>query len=304
MIIHSLEIKERIRTEILSVNTEILIVSAFAKIETLKWIDLHSKLNIKKVCLVRFRAEDILAGVTDLEMFEYCINNGWEMYINDKVHSKIYCFDRKKYLIGSANLTHSGLGLKGNSNIETMVYGSLSFDEYFEIKKIAYESTRLCEKLYEEMKDQLESIEFPEKSTHFKWNVNFDKYKITKSKIILEISDLLQSASPIRLNNKDLEMLKIDPQNLRGDITNQILEQFLTSKVFEWIYYLMEENKEMYYGSLTEELHDNLLISAPNIKREQVKVYLTNILNWIEYYEIPEFSIDRPKYSQRLRRNN
>ena len=56
----------------------------------------------------------------------------------------------------------------------------------------------------------------------------------------------------------------------------------------------------MYFGQLSDELH-NALVSEPKPYRRDVKVLLSNLLEWCQKLNLEEVEIDRPNHSQRIR---
>ena len=62
----------------------------------------------------------------------------------------------------------------------------------------------------------------------------------------------------------------------------------------------MKENDGcMYFGAVTEKLH-NALVSDPKPYRRDVKIMLSNLLELIDELQMEEIKIDRPNYSQRI----
>ena len=135
-IIHTKDIFPFLELELLNIERQLIIVSAFVKIEALKRIDQCINTDIEKIILVRFRKMDLISKVTDLDLFDYCKNNGWKMYFNLDLHSKIFVFDKQKFFIGSSNVTLSGLGISDNPNIESGVSGTFEQDDYSENFKL------------------------------------------------------------------------------------------------------------------------------------------------------------------------
>ncbi|WP_422124323.1 phospholipase D family protein [Planococcus sp. X10-3] len=300
MIIHTPKIELKLEKELNLIEEELIIISAFCKIETIKWIDSHLRMSVKKTCLVRFRMEDILKGSTDFEIYEYCIQNNWTIYFNFKLHSKIYCFDKSSYLIGSANLTQSGIGLSVNANIESMVFGNMGLEDYLEIKEIVDSSILMDESTINDFKRQLLNIPPIEKVKAQEWIISRD-LENSIEKIKLKIEDLIKSPSPLNLTKEDKKMLNLN--GMKNDLLTEkvLMNQFVETKIFRWLYRILKEKKEIYYGSLSMQLHENLSENYPYIKREEVKMYLSNLLKWIQYFNLEFLEIDRPNYSQRIR---
>ena len=71
-----------------------------------------------------------------------------------------------------------------------------------------------------------------------------------------------------------------------------------------WLLSVLAENSnELYFGELTQLLHDTL-VEDPRPYRKDVKVLLINLLGWINELDMEEVIIDRPRHSQRLRIRN
>lgn len=101
-------------------DSEVILCSPFVKASSLQWILEQLPACTPVTLLTRWRPEEICAGVSDLEVWpiikgrpqsNLCLL--WEL------HAKMYRFG-ESILIGSANLTGSGLGLARNPNYEIL----------------------------------------------------------------------------------------------------------------------------------------------------------------------------------------
>ena len=63
---------------------------------------------------------------------------------------------------------------------------------------------------------------------------------------------------------------------------------------------MSDNEKEMYFGKITEKLHE-ILVNDPRPYRKEVKELLANLLQWIQDLGIDEVLVDRPNHSQRVR---
>ena len=69
-----------------------------------------------------WRKDHLISGVSDLELYNLVKERpNWQLYINDRLHAKVYCKNFSTMLIGSANLTKRGLQDTEESNHEVMV---------------------------------------------------------------------------------------------------------------------------------------------------------------------------------------
>lgn len=86
-----------------------------------------------------------------------------------------------------------------------------------------------------------------------------------------------------------------------SDDTELMKETFRWSNAYLWLLNVLKENDGcMYFGAITEKLH-NALVSDPKPYRRDVKQLLANLLSMIERLQMDEVIVDRPNYSQRVR---
>lgn len=298
-ILFSDEIVPTIELELKKTEEELSIISAYVKTDALKVIDSFIRQPIrKKRLLVRFRLGDILNNSTDFDIIRYCLENNWELYINLDLHSKIIIFDCKKYLLGSANVTLSGLGISFKPNIENMYYGELDNANFNKVSKLFTDSIKVERELYESMQDQLNNINQQNITTNIDWST-FIQEKINAIINLdnLWVSDLISSSTPFDMYSKDRSLLGISRNNI--DDIELLRSKFLQSKIFRW--FINSFDKEIYFGPLSQKLHSSLS-DDPTPYRKDVKEYLSNLLNWIKALQIEEVIIDRPNYSERIRK--
>lgn len=291
-IIHSKEIFPFIQSELSKVSNQVILVSAYIKVAALKEIDSYLASDIEKILLVRFRKSDIIAKSTDIELYDYCKENGWKMYFNLDLHSKIYVFDKHTYLIGSANATLSGLGLKVHSNIESAVTDHCTPLNYSKILEVFDTAHLMTDEIMSAFEKQIEDTSITIFEEWFLHEVKIPKKSTLKN---LWVCDFPTSPSPLQLNEQDSELLGL----LHNNSLNSIQSKFRSLKCYEWL--CLNVKDEIYFGELTAKLH-NALIDDPKPYRKDVKEILATLLNWITILKMDDFIIDRPNYSQRIRK--
>lgn len=300
-ITHSTEIKPLINGYLLNCKEELLIISAFVKLDTLIWIDQHLLHLKRKQILVRFRKSDILFGATDFGVIEYCLKNNWEVKFDIKLHSKIYVFDKIKFILGSANLTGSGLSLYKNSNIESVVSGSLSYVEYEKIYSIFLNGISFSAEIIEAMNKEMQTIDSSIKVNSIGWTHEVILKSAKPKEIILFKEDCLTSQYPNDLTKQDMHLLGLDPNEGSFSEMSTLKSNFLNLKIYDWLKLkLVESDNTLYFGRVSQLLHENIALNE-RVYRKDIKFYVENLINWIIYLEISEIKIDRPNYSQRIR---
>lgn len=295
------ETKDVIIKEVSHANGSIQIISAFCKLDTIKDLidkNINKTVSSKKL-LVRFRLCDILAGATDINLYNYCKENGWEFYIRFDLHAKTYIFDKKRCILGSSNLTNRGFGFCINGNVEFSSVFDIEESDNAKIDLLFENSLKVDDHLFSSLK-----LEFEEVKKQLKTNTNLNNCTWSKN-IYEQFSPNLKvlfsfnfpsTKCPILYDPESISFL--DCQFPASEVT--IKECFLRSNCYHWLKKVLTENGNcLYFGSIAKLLHDTL-ISDPKPYRKDVKEYLANLLNWIEYFDIDEIQIDRPNYAQRV----
>ncbi|MBN1453277.1 MAG: phospholipase D family protein [Anaerolineales bacterium] len=102
-------------------QSKLLIVSPFIKVNALKRLLSSVGDDVKVDCVTRWRLEEIIVGVSDLEiwgLFRTRPNASLSLRMN--LHAKYYRGD-ESCLVGSANITHAALGWSLSPNLELLI---------------------------------------------------------------------------------------------------------------------------------------------------------------------------------------
>ncbi|MBY0086983.1 phospholipase D-like domain-containing protein [Brevibacillus brevis] len=295
-ILHSSDVKRKLEYELRNTNSDVVIVSAFVKVDALKYIDKLIPATVSsKTLLVRYRLEDIINGSTDMGIFSFCKCNNWRMYINFDLHSKIMVFDSQRVIIGSANITSSGLGLDRNPNIESIVTIDATASEMRKIGYLIDSSKELSQEMFEKMKEHISKLELPKTLLqNYQWDNEIQEIFATGVEF-LWTADMIFSHSPQEICQHDLELLEIsEPYSL-----SDVKRKFMRSKPYRWLKVAVGK-EEVYFGELTAKLHDALM-DDPKPYRRNVKLLLSDLLKWIEELNVEDIVVDRPNHSQRIR---
>lgn len=295
-VLMSSEIKEQIVQEVTKCKDCIQLITAFCKVDGFKFIEekLVKSVNNKRL-LVRFCMDDILLGSSDLEIYDFCKEYNWKLYIRFDLHAKTYIFDDKRCIIGSANLTNKGLVLDNGGNYEIACICKVEPEDIEKINALFDDAIEMNDNLYFLMKEQLSMITFSDTRKHV-WSK--DIIDLFQPKInILFANDFPKYDSYKEYVGINIEFLELD-----SDWNIQSLKQaFKCSKIFLWLKSLLvQNNNEMYFGALTVHLHD-ILINDPRPYRKEVKVLLARLLRWVQDLQMDEIIIDRPNHSQRIK---
>lgn len=293
-----------------SLNSDASICSAYTKKTILKKISANITANTNVRVLVRWELNDLVCGASDLEAYLFCKESGWDFYINNNCHVKIYHLPPSGILIGSANATNSGLGISNDPNIEAgTVIDDLPENIKF-IDNLFAKSVLMNDELFLKIKNCLESIETPENNLYWPEDI-FNEIKPNvslQSKFLM--TDLLRS-NGVSIITKMKELTAVDQNDLsllsisNKDYTDiQLALRLKRTYLFQWLNLILDSHGgELYFGKLTVELH-NALIEDPAPYRSEIKLLVVNIYSWINLLgpDLLGLSIDQPNHSQRLYR--
>lgn len=294
-LIDSDELKSRI-AELFSNSREIVIVSAYITAPAIEWL-ISLNTDFKNVSIVgRLSPNDLNSGASDLGALKTILENGWTLKFLANLHAKLYMFDHQKLFVGSANFTGNGLKLSGVGNLEAVIEMNAGERDLQFIAHILDSATAITHETLDMMAKLITA-------TSYKSNVSdllsWPEYIFPKTNVLF-VSDF-----PLAPPGGNAEEYFSNP-NLpfaifyiyKRDIHSASIF-FRKTKAFNWLLSELSQtdNQQLYFGELTERLHD-ALADDPAPYRRDVKDLLSNLLAYIEYLEIGNIKISRPRHSQ------
>lgn len=155
-----IEIGHQLQKLCRSAQRELWLVAPFIKVGTLtqllQEVDAHICIN----CVTRWRPEDILAGVSDLDIWPFLRDRpNTSLWLIQNLHAKYYRADIQ-CLVGSANLTQAALGWSPCSNLELLipVFANDPVVQAFE-RELNQSKTQVDDELYKRMKLVVEQLQ-------------------------------------------------------------------------------------------------------------------------------------------------
>jgi hypothetical protein len=289
-------------------NETITLFSAYIKLEELKRINLANRI---KQIIVRWEVEDLCKGVSDIELYQYCLDNGITLYRNTRLHMKAIWNNKNSMIFGSANVTGKGLGELSNYNYE--LNGTkeiISLEDTIYLNKVIASSEYVSEALYEKLNEIVKNTILPV--------LIFPELPTIKSEIdYFLISQLPMSTSPddcynVAINSEDYDYL--EQTYVAHDIAIYDIDPFQEYTAFKlelkdkfnshpFILALKEHiksqsSKSLRYGGVVEWIQYNTTtVPTPRrweLKQEQI---VNNLYTWICELD-NEFTWDTPNHSQ------
>ncbi len=109
---------------------ELFVAAPYIKAEALTRVLADVDPEARVVCVTRWNPHDLLSGSSDLACRRIVLDRGGSFSLHPFLHAKYYRID-DAILIGSANVTSSGLGWSRQSNLEILCHPGADFDPCF-----------------------------------------------------------------------------------------------------------------------------------------------------------------------------
>ncbi len=287
-ILTTTEFSKTLRERCISSRESVKLFSAFIKRDAIEWVSQNIGDDVDVCVMCRWRLNDILSGVSDLSVYQYCRSRGWRFGIDLNLHAKTYIFDSTHVLIGSSNITNSAFGFARKSNNEIGVAITPIIEDLSKLSMIENNAFWLDDETFSKIEACVASQENRGSDTFSAEWPNDLMVKITCPIETLWVMDLPQMPSSLAVETIGGE------QSLRSE--------FLNSRVYSWIVRKLKTEDHTYtnFGWLTANLHD-ALIDDPKPFRKNVKDYVSYLFDWIERFGGNEIEIIKYNRTSSLR---
>ena len=280
--------------------------SAFLRSEALSMLLKNTKYIKSSRILTRWKLSDLLQGASDLAAYRVATDAGFSFFIKQDFHGKVYSLPGAGILVGSANMTLSGLGIKKNGNSEVCTLALPSEQNINFVNQQFQGAVEMTGALFEEISTAVN--EFPvTNGENMKWPEHLiNKLKpdllvlnIMVSECLSSIPKRLDSGLFIIENQQDLSLLGMGN---KVNSESALLSAFKELKLHRWLATTLRNKveRELYFGNATALLHE-ILLDDPAPYRSSVKKILQTLLSWYELFPEIGVMIDKPNYSQRIR---
>lgn len=288
-------------------NEKVTIFSAYMKLEELRKIN-RSK-NVKRI-IVRWDLIDLCLGVSDLEVYDYCIENNIALYRNTRLHMKVLWNDRHSLILGSANVTGRGLGENYNYNFELNAeVKNISFEtiKYLNevIQKSDYISPSFFNLIKAKVKENPLQIHLPELNLEAV-EENHAQFLLSSLPMTMAVDKLYEySRNPDILTSTeqnclahDLALYNLDPEAGNDGFYEKLKYEFNKHPFILALKNHIIEHGSLHYGGVVNWIKNNTTnVPIPRnwgIKKQEI----VNILyDWICYFDT-SYSWSRPNHSQ------
>ena len=260
---------------------EAVIVAPYMKADALAAVldQIHPEAELE--CITRWTPLDIQMGASDLECRSLVLSRGGTFRLHNRLHAKYYRFD-EKVLVGSANMTASGLSLGFSGNLEVLCEpGSPVCPADFE-RRLRQQSREVTEDEYLSWKecpvDRRIAIPAGQESPG---NSLVDWRPQTRLPAYLWLSysgNDARIASPDqrRLAELEVALLRVPPGLEVAAFTNWVRSSLLASPFVDSVKSLSSQGDESIWDTVAEEW---------GVTRSEASRWVSTALNWLKYFD-------------------
>lgn len=288
-------------------SDRVSIASGFSKSDAFERLCLSTTFSGPKVLISRWQFNDLVSGASDINIYNIAKNFGWDFYINQKLHAKVYLIDNDVFT-GSSNLTKNGLagGLPGNIEFNVHTPATDEIETWF--NNLLKGSIMVDDTIYQAIEMDIRDYKLvagDNCTTRKGFSKRVTDLLSNKQAIkSLFIHDLPLSSDPFLLldESRDNDGSVCHDKRILGLPDNPTIDQIRTSFQISpgYIWLINTISGQMFYGQISEKLHNDLC-DEPKPYRLEVKECLSNLLTWANRLFPDTVVIDRPNYSQRIR---
>ncbi len=271
--------------------------------------------NIDVIIMIvtSWHPNDLLRGSSELELYTYCKKNNIALYINNKIHLKVYSNNLDSAIVSSGNISQNGLMPNGNYEIASLVE-KLSNEDRLYFEKIRNEAILVTDEIYNQLKEwyDKQQKEIP-KETKLEEIITIpqkDNFLISALPMTKDIDLLVKGYEKIAVGLEpsedpeitacifhDLVNYNIESGLEKDEFLRKLKKQFFAhpfiQKIDEFI------NPEAYFGSIKEWIQNNCT-DVPIPSRRELTGNVQVLYEWFEKLGDGKYIKDRPNYSERL----
>jgi len=186
------------------------------------------------IIITTWHINDLISGSSELELYQFCKEHNIALYINNKIHLKVYSVNLESAIVTSGNISHNGL-MKGGNYEAGVLIDKLEISDRMYLEKIKRESIFVDDDVFQIYLDVYEKSkkEVPDQIDFKDPEIILEKDYFLKSALPMteSISELIDGYNKINLNEEpsnDQEIINC----IYHDLANYEIETGLSEKEF------------------------------------------------------------------------
>ena len=274
-------------------SDNLTIYSAFIKNDLLNELIKHANGRIKQI-IVRWQSDDLIKGVSDLDVFKTCRQNNITLYRNTSLHAKCIINEKGDCILGSSNYTNNGMLKSEASNweINTKVQ-QIDFNSRVLLQRILMESNLVTEEWVKEVEELLKDFSKEDKSFELPSSENIDFLisslpMCSHPEVLWEIiyQDKVVPFEELSAASHDLALYHIiEEYNTKEDFLADLGVNFNSHPFISNLIQFIKDNNSCRYGQLVNWIKGNCTeVPVPRSWQLKEKQIVNILYEWICYF--------------------
>ena len=265
------------------------------------------------IILTRWRAADVVSGVSDIEVYSLLKQRNIRLMVNDALHMKMFVYDDGIAFITSANITGTGLGLANSQNIEVGTSVTLGSHDTSRLAFLLAESRTVTDEMFKRVQSyvkenttpikQLPSLELDDLMP--------DGHHALQLPLVAGPEILWQIYSGLKLKNSsgdadllqqglsDIQVLKIPGGLNKEEFELHVREMLNSSPVVNDLLAGLESEESFCFGQVVSRMQKSVSANS-EVGRRELKSYARALYDWLPWLKQGVYW-DRPRHSMVLR---
>ena len=269
-----------------------LIIAPYIKREALKQLlDECEDLSNLKV-IVRWDAQDIIAGVSDIEIYEDLRAKGIPLYRHPSIHLKMLVFNQNWAFHTSGNITQSGLGLRTNPNIEVGAQIQLGTKDWIEIHKLLEQAVLIDDELYEKAFEYKEANKskpdpLPPLDLESVEDKAFSRFSLPAAQSPGKLYEIYRNPNAFKHDDDllsafihDITLYNIPYGLSENEFLDQLGKNFKANRFTKAVSFYVKENKSSRFGAMNAWITSQCS-DRPTPYRWEIKDTTNKLYNWL-----------------------
>ena len=270
----------------------------------------------KIIIITTWEPNDLLSGSSELELYTFCKENKITLYINNKIHLKVYSVDLESAIVTSGNISNNGLMPGGNYECAVFV------DKLSSADRLYFEKIRIDARLVNDEFYDLVSVWYQKQNKEKREEVKLDDivpmtvksdFLISALPMTKDVDNLVKGYEKINSGLEpsddsetkaciyhDLANYNIEPGLTREEFLRKLKIQFFSHPFIQKIDKFIDP--EAYFGRIKEWVQNNC-VDVPIPSRRELTGNVQVLYEWFEKLGDGKYVIDVPgAYSERIRK--
>jgi len=223
--------------------------------------------------ITTWHINDLISGSSELELYQFCKEYNIALYINNKIHLKVYSVNLDSAIVASGNISHNGLMEGGNYEAGVLVE-KLEISDRMYLEKIKREAIFVDDDIYQKYLEEYEKCkkQAPEQIEFEDPEIIPEKDYFLKSALPMteKIQDLIQGYFNINSNKEpsndsetanciyhDLANYNIEPGLSKEEFLETLKTHFLSHPFTQKINEFIETNERTQFGFIKRWVRDH-----------------------------------------------